>query len=135
MDKWGYNHLIELKTLKEKEKLLIMSNFSSSHNVFRSCLVLMRQNEYLWIKGLRGTFRNTCCLSPSSTISLNIFSSQTAEPVWTKLGRNVPWEVHCKNCSHNLIPSKTLVAMVTKWNFLSNSLTILSSGTADPILK
>ena len=28
-----------------------MSNFSFSHNVFKSCLLLMRQNEYLWSKG------------------------------------------------------------------------------------
>ena len=50
----------------------------------------------------------------SSTISLNIFSFQTAVPIWTKLGRNVPWEVLFKACSQNLIPSKTLVAMVMK---------------------
>ena len=29
------------------------SNFSFFHDVFKSCLVLMRQNEYLWRKGLR----------------------------------------------------------------------------------
>ena len=29
-----------------------MSNFSFSHNVFKSCLLLMCQNEYLWSKGL-----------------------------------------------------------------------------------
>ena len=48
----GYNYLIELKTLLEKEKLLVTSNFFFSHNVFKSCLLLMRQNEYLWSKGL-----------------------------------------------------------------------------------
>ena len=42
----------ELKTLWEKEKLLVTSNLSFSHNVFKSCLLLMRQNEYLWSKGL-----------------------------------------------------------------------------------
>ena len=36
----------------EKEKLLIKSNFSFSHNVFKSCLLLMHQNEYLLCKGL-----------------------------------------------------------------------------------
>ena len=36
----------------------------------------------------RGALRVVRC--PSSTISLNIFSSQTAKPIWTKLGRNVP---------------------------------------------
>ena len=52
MDKSGYNYLIELKTLWEEEKLLVTSNFSFSHNVFKSFLVLMRQNEYLWSKEL-----------------------------------------------------------------------------------
>ena len=56
-----------------------------------------------------GAFRVMRCLlsvvhSASSTISLNIFSSQTAGPIWTKLGRNVPWEVLFKKCSQNLIP-------------------------------
>ena len=40
-----------------------------------------------------------------------------------------------KNCSQNMIPSKPLVAMATKWNFPSNSLNIFSSGTAGQILK
>ena len=52
MDKLGYNYLIEYETLWEKEKLLATSNFSFSHNVFKICLVLMRQNDYLWSKGL-----------------------------------------------------------------------------------
>ena len=47
MNKWEYNYLIEKKTLWEKEKLLVTSNFSFSHNVFKSCVLLMRQNEYL----------------------------------------------------------------------------------------
>ena len=47
MDKSGYSDLIETKTLWEKEKLLVTSNFSFSHNVFNSCLVLMSQNEDL----------------------------------------------------------------------------------------
>ena len=53
MDKWEYSYLIELKTLWKLEKLLITSNFSFFHNVFKSCLLLMHQNEYLWSKGLR----------------------------------------------------------------------------------
>ena len=47
MDSWGYSYLTELKTLWEKEKLLLTSNFSFSLNVFKHCLMLMRQNEYL----------------------------------------------------------------------------------------
>ena len=83
----------------------------------------------------RGAFRVTGCPSCVINNSLNINSSQTAGPIWTKLGRNVPWEVLFKNCSQNLIPSKTLVAMATKWNFLANSLKIFSSETARRILK
>ena len=32
--------------------MVVMSNFSFSHNVFKNCLLLMCQNEYLWSKGL-----------------------------------------------------------------------------------
>ena len=53
MNKWGYNNLIQLETLWEKEKLLVKSNFSFSHNVFKSCFLLMRRIEYLWSKGLK----------------------------------------------------------------------------------
>ena len=52
MDKWGFSYLTELKTLWEKEKLHITSNFSFSHNVFKSYLLLKSQNECLWSKGL-----------------------------------------------------------------------------------
>ena len=50
--KMGYNYLIEKKTLWDKGKLLVTSNFFFSHNVFKSCLLVMCQNEYLWSKGL-----------------------------------------------------------------------------------
>ena len=53
MDKWGYNYLAGLKTLWEKEKLLVTSNIFYSYNVFKSCLLLIRQNEYLRSKGLK----------------------------------------------------------------------------------
>ena len=53
MHTWGYNYLNEKKTLWKKEKLLVTSNFSFSCNVFsKNCLLLMRQNEYLWSKEL-----------------------------------------------------------------------------------
>ena len=48
----GYIYTIEKKTLWEKEKLLVMSNFFFPHNVFKSCLLLICQNEDLWSKGL-----------------------------------------------------------------------------------
>ena len=59
----------------------------------------------------------------------------TAGPIFTKLGRNVPLEVFFKDCSQNMIPSKTLVAMATKRNSVSNSLKIFFSGTAGQTLK
>ena len=49
MDKWEYSCLIEEKILWEKKKLLVACKFSFSNNVFKSCLLLMRQND-LWSK-------------------------------------------------------------------------------------
>ena len=40
-----------------KEKLLITSNFFFSNNVFKSCLLLMCQNEFLWSKGLKSSLK------------------------------------------------------------------------------
>ena len=42
------------KTLWEKEKLLVMSNFSFSHSVFKSHVQQTRKNEGLFGKGLSG---------------------------------------------------------------------------------
>ena len=53
MNKWGIQLSDLVENIVEKEKLLFTSNFSYSHNVFKSCQLLMRQNEYLWSKGLR----------------------------------------------------------------------------------
>ena len=44
------------KTLWEKEKLLVTSNLFLFPQVFKSCLFIMHQNEYLWSKGLK-----QCC--------------------------------------------------------------------------
>ena len=70
MDKWGYNYLIEWKTLREKEKLLVRSNFIFSHDVFKNCL--LRQNEYLWSKRLIENFSNVIseCSSTVQPISV-----------------------------------------------------------------
>ena len=45
--------LFEYETLGETEKLFVTSNLSFSNNVFKSCLLLMRQSEYLWSKTLK----------------------------------------------------------------------------------
>ena len=74
---------------------------------------------------LQGEFFRWSSVRQSSRISLNI-SFQTDGPIWTKLRRCVPWEVLYKDRSQNLIPSKTLVAMAMKWNFLTNSLETFS---------
>ena len=50
---WTNGVQLSYKTLWEKNKLLVTSNFFFSHNVFKSCLLLTRQNEYLWSKGLK----------------------------------------------------------------------------------
>ena len=59
----GYSYLIKLKTLWEKKKLLVTSNFSFSHKVFKSCLLLMRQNEYIWSEGLTPPSHNPTFLT------------------------------------------------------------------------
>ena len=45
-----------LKTLLEKEKLLITSNFSFSHSVFKRRVLQTRKNQGLFGKGLKGFF-------------------------------------------------------------------------------
>ena len=41
--------------------------FLSSHNVYKSCLLLMRQNEYLWSKGLHVVTTMSLSLQSGST--------------------------------------------------------------------
>ena len=48
--------ITELKTWWEKEKSLVTSNFSFSHSVFKSCQLLMCQNENLWSEELEGVY-------------------------------------------------------------------------------
>ena len=80
MDKWVYNFLIELKTLWEKEKLLVTSNFSFSHNVFKSCQLLMCQNEYLWSKGLNMVGKYGLL---SSAESLFVANQRVCRPIYS----------------------------------------------------
>ena len=42
-----------LKTLWEKEKLLLVSNFSFSHSVFKRPVLQTRKNQGLYGKGLK----------------------------------------------------------------------------------
>ena len=94
MDKWGYNYLIESKTLWEKEKLLIMSNFSFSHNVFKSCLLLMRQNEYLWRKVLTNPKNsNHLRKSSSNAFSTNKYQTLYSTTQHTTTTQDLPFPV------------------------------------------
>ena len=43
----------QVEKIVGKAEIAFMSNFFFSHNVFKSCLLLMHQNEYLRSKGLR----------------------------------------------------------------------------------
>ena len=47
-----------LKTLWEKEKLLVMSNFSFSHSVFKRLVLQTRKNQGLFGKGLSTAVQN-----------------------------------------------------------------------------
>ena len=69
------------KTLWEKEKLLCTSNFSFFHNVFHSCMSLVRQNASLCGNELIATFQL------SSAASLNLGRSQKSFWEWVKC----PW--------------------------------------------
>ena len=93
MDICSYNYLIEKKTLWEKKKLLIMSNFFFSRNVFKSCLLLMYQNEYLWSKGLNNEQQRAVTLGGREK---QLISSK---------GNNCE---NSMNCNQNITLSKTM---------------------------
>ena len=79
----------------------------------------------------RGAFRVVMC--PSCIVN-NFFKHLLLPNHWANLDQT--WQ-ECslggplQNCSQNLIPSKTLVAMATKLNFLSNS---LKSSPQNPLV-
>ena len=106
-----------------------ISSFHSAFNVYKNLYCRHINQGFVWKRAIwnvfiimfsmsflshlsttcsRGAFRITWCPScvlrhESSTICLSIFSSQTPGPIWTELGRNVPWEVFFKICSQDLI--------------------------------
>ena len=45
----------EANGLSHKFKNLVMDNYFYSQNVFKSCLLFMRENEYPWCKGLKSS--------------------------------------------------------------------------------
>ena len=60
------------KTLWEKEKLLIMSNFSYSHSVFKRLVQQTRKNQGLFGKDLKNQVYNV-----DFTIQYNLYSETT----------------------------------------------------------
>ena len=74
--KWKFDYWIKLKTLWQKEKLLIMSNFSFCHNVFKSHLLQMRQKA-----------------SSSGKWLINLFRSHTGfiQNFWYHVNKNLLW--------------------------------------------
>ena len=40
-----------VENIVEKQEIAHYEQFSFSHNVLKSCLMVMHQNEYLWSKG------------------------------------------------------------------------------------
>ena len=98
----------------EKKKLLVTSNFFFSHNVFKSCLLLMRQNEYLWSKGIR-TFgshlkyssKNVCRTYPQIKLSGKSSYSYdlNCKPLYLHSYSNY-WTVTKCRCLINPFPNK-----------------------------
>ena len=55
--KWQKVHPNRQKTLWEKEKLLVTSNFSFSHSVFKRLILQTHKNQGLFGKGLTNLYR------------------------------------------------------------------------------
>ena len=65
----------ELKTLWQMEKLLALSNFTFSHNVFKSPLLQRRQKASIWGKGLNMISHNYSHPFPETDALWHICSS------------------------------------------------------------
>ena len=131
---WYIKDILLWKTLWEKEKLLVTSNFSFFHNVFYHYIALIfsstgRRPASL-CHGPLSVVRLAVCLSVRAsvcalTFSLNIFFAETTYRILMKFLRNVPTMVLFRISWNNLILSKTLVAMATKlkifWNLWKSS--------------
>ena len=113
--------------------MLVTSMFSFSHCFFRGYFSLGASKSsflaHLSTTCSRGAF--TVAMGLLSVVS-NFFKHLPNR--WANLEGMFHGRSSSK-CSQNVIPSKTLIAMATKLNFLSNSLKIFSSGTAGQILK
>ena len=99
--------LTSMKTFHLAKDIIVIGLISANQKYLQMMIPVLiqqkhcgRKKENAFLAHLsttcsRGVFRVVQCLScvvlrGSSTISLNIFSSQTTGQIWTKLGRNVP---------------------------------------------
>ena len=64
------------KTLGEKEKLLVTSNFCFSHNIFHSYISLVRQNELFCTNGLNHFCREAHKFTSFLVIGLDPLNSK-----------------------------------------------------------
>ena len=68
------------KTLWEKEKLLVTSNFSFPHSMFKRLLLQTRKNQGLFGKGLKESFQHTAPTLPCHHRTLYMPSWATPTP-------------------------------------------------------
>ena len=61
LNKWKNNYLLNLRMLWQKVKLLIMSNVSIFHNVFKSCMLKMCQSTSVCREMLTRCVNNSPC--------------------------------------------------------------------------
>ena len=67
-----------LKTLCEKEKLLVTSNFSFSHGVFKRLVLLTHENQGLFGKGLKDL--HCRYVKPGACLGKGLTHSHTMTP-------------------------------------------------------
>ena len=111
--------------LWEKEKLLITSNFSFSRTVFKSCLFLMCQNEYLWSKGLK----EKMLVTSISSISHNVF---TLSKTWIIISST--FELKSAN-TFNFDQSKMLFGKPNPFYLINTSVIVNPIPVAPPVTK
>jgi hypothetical protein len=87
----------------------------------------------IWFSGFRGEdlnvifYQNMHNRYKSAENHLN-FSSETAEPNYTKLGRDGPWVVPFQNCVRQPRPSFKMAAVTKNRNFFNKFSVIWFSG-------
>ena len=108
--------ITDKKTLREKKKLLVMSNFSFSFGVFKKLVLQTRKNQGLFGKGLND---NQLLFTTQSRLSTTL-RKMPLENVVEK-GENA--------CYHFLL-SPTMFSTIPKPNFKGAFTFILSSANA-----